>query len=197
MAARTFPSVGQSPIDAYTTGRVPASYFEFAGTVTTGQEWHGNEIVAAPVLTSGSSFVGQNIVVTPTGTSGSWVSGSYTKVAINPSTFIAGGYISAAEFELAISGTLQTCDFGVIALDGNQSNTFSPVMPRGAYILLNDFGATEIPNLFRLMGFTTGADTDTTSLFAATTTGAAVSHTLKIMVGTTPYWIMVSNTQSG
>lgn len=188
--ARTFPTIGQSPIDAYTTGRVPASYFEFAGTITTGQEWHGNEIVAAPVLTSGSSYVGQNIVVTATGTSGSWVSGSFTKVAINPATFIAGGYVSAAEFELAISGTLQTCDFGVIVLDGAQSNTFSPTMPRGAFILVNDWGATEIPNFVRLSSTSVGsADT---SLFA-TKSGATVSHTLKMMVGTTSYWIMVSN----
>jgi len=194
--ARTFPSVGQSPIDAYTSGKIPASYFEFAGTITAGEEWHHNEIVCAPVLTAGSSFVGQNIVVNAIGISGSWVSGSFTKVAIDPATFVGGGYISAAEFELAISGTLQTCDFGVIVLDGAQSNTFSPVMPRGSFILINDWGDTKIPNFVRVMNQSVGSDGDTTSMFAASDSTRVSTHTLKIMVGTTPYWILCSSAQT-
>ncbi len=188
--ARTFPTDGQSPIDAYTTGEVPASYFEFAGTIETGEEWHGNEIVAAPVLTSGSSFVAQNIVVTATGTSGSWVSGSYTKVVWDPATFVAGGYISAAEFELNVTGTAQSCDFGVLVLDGNQANTYA--MQRGAYIMVNDFGATEITNLFRLTGFTVGTKS-ATSLWS-TNVATTATHHLRIMIETTPYYIMLTNT---
>ncbi len=193
--ARTFPTVGQSPIDAYTTTKVPATYFETAiSSVTTGEEWHGNEIVCTTVLTSGSSYVGQNIVVTATGASGSWLTGSYTKVVYPANTLTSQGYVCAAEFEVNCTGTLQPGDFGVIVLDGNNANTF--VMPRTAWLWMNDFGATPIRNLFRLSGISAGSDGDTTSLFAASTSGATLTHSLKFMVGTTPYWIMCSNAQT-
>jgi hypothetical protein len=167
------------------------------GTIT-GEE-HGVDIVNTGTLSSGDSIVGLNIVTTPAGTAGTWASGIYAKV-VQGTTKRVNGYLSVAELELSIAGTYNPSDLAVLVLNSTITNTALVNCTHKGYIWLRDYGtdggaalgSTSMPNLFIFMDQTIGADTDGASLLAANTI-ASSTHTIRFVVGTTPYYIMCAN----
>ena len=100
-----------------------------------------------------------------------------------------GGSISGAGNALrATLGGTATAPGGTLAVIQADTNFASGVtLPATAsFIRVTDSGAGtgKITNLFNLP-----------SALVPTKTAAAVSHTIKIMVGSTPYYLMVSNAQ--
>lgn len=157
-----------------------------AARAISGEE-HAFDVTMAGVCSSGDSMVGGNFAVTPTGTAATWVSGIYAKVT-QGATKAVNGYISAAEFEVVNSAD-SVSDWFLLVL--NASNSGAQQGSHSSYIALRDYGSTDIQSfLWVSTDFTIGSSA--TDLIA-TKTSAAVSHVLRIIVGSTPYWIMVSN----
>jgi hypothetical protein len=163
-------------------------------------EVHAFDLKATGSTRSGGSIVGHNIVLTTAGTAGTWASAIYAKVTEGTTKNI-NGYISAAELELAIGGTYNPSDLGVLVLNSTITNTNLGNCTHKAYIYLRDYGtdsgaalgSTSMPNLFWFGDQTIGSDSDGASLLAANTI-ASSTHTIRFLIGTTPYYIMCANT---
>jgi hypothetical protein len=168
------------------------------GTLVSG-EVHVSDFAASGALLSGKGLVAQNIVLTTKGTAGSWACGLYVKI-VEGTTKNVNGYLNAAEFELSVAGTYNPSDMCVLALNSTLTNTAMSNCSHPAYIYLRDYGtaggaalgATSMNNLFWFGDQTIGADADGASLLAANTI-AANTHTIRFLIGNTPYYIMCSN----
>lgn len=160
-----------------------------AGTVT--GEVHGMELDYTGTLSSGDSLVGLNVATTTAGTAGTWVSGIYAKV-IQGATKNVNGYLCAAEFE-TINSANNVSDNFVLVLNSNNSGG-----QRGqheSYIALRSYGSLAANSFLWIEDQTIGADNDTTSLVAANNPTAA-THTLRIIIDDTAYYIMLCNAAS-
>lgn len=168
--ARTFPAAGQSPIDVYMTGLRPCAHLE-----------------AVPILVAGSEYIGLNIAVTPTGASGNWVTSIFAKVTYG-ATLLSQGYIDVAEFELVSTNT-SPCYCFALGLNFNSAATD----PHSAFIALRDYGAAPCKNVFYLgTEIEAAVGTKADVLFSTNVAGDATHH-LRIMIGATKYYIMLSN----
>lgn len=154
----------------------------------TGEE-HAMDITYTGILSSGDSLVGLNVAVVPTGTAAAWVSGIYAKVT-QATTKSVSGYISAAELEVVQSGTYNPADWAVLVLNSNNS-IVSGSQAAAAYIFLRDYGSVALPTLLRFYDATI-AITDKTTLLS-TSAALASTHTIRMLIGTTPYWILLNN----
>jgi len=149
-------------------------------------EQHGTDLDVAGKLSSGDSLVGLNVTVTPTGTAGTWVSGIYAKVT-QGNTKAVNGYISGAELEV-INTANNVSDNFVLVLNSNSSGN-----QRGqheSYIALRSYGTKAANSFIWIEDQTIGADNDVTSLIAANNPTAA-THTIRIIVDDTAYYLMV------
>jgi len=169
-----------------------AGYFNVnAGTIT--GEKHGWSMINTGTLSSGDSLVGANIVTTAAGSAASWVSGLYVKAT--QASKVVNGYLCAAEFELT-SVAANASDNSVIVLNSTSNHTGSPPACT-PYITLREYGTTPANVLFRVFGDSgqTGTLSATTM---ATTAGAAFEancdYAFRVMVGSTPYWLLASST---
>jgi len=183
---RTLPTAGMSPIDVYSTAVRPCGYFEHVFT-DDGTERHTIEIVSTATMASGGNYAGLNIAVTTAGTAATWVSPLYCKVT-QGTTKNVNGYLCAAEFEV-VNGAANVSDNFVLVL--NYQNNGSGHGSHESYIALRDYGSLAA-NSFLWIADATVASGDATALVSSKTS-AAVSHTLRIIVGSTNYWIMLSN----
>jgi len=183
-------------------GATSGAYFEYdesadrvnvvtaAARVISGEE-HAVDINMNGTLSSGDSMVGLNVAVTPTGTAGMWVSAIFAKVTQGTTKHV-NGYLCAAELELNITGTYNPSDWAVLVLNSGDNNTGGQV--HSSYILFRDYGTSEPEQVFRFYDASVGT-TNGTSLFSSASAGWEdnCTHTMRIMVGTTPYWILLSN----
>ena len=168
------------------------------GTLVSG-ETHISDMAASGTLSSGKGLVAQNIVLTTKGTAGSWACGLYVKT-IEGTTKNVNGYLNAAEFELSVAGSYNPSDMCVLALNSTLTNTAMSNCSHPAYIYLRDYGtaggaalgATSMNNLFWFGDQTIGSDTDGASLLAANSI-AISTHTIRFLIGSTPYYIMCAN----
>jgi len=168
------------------------------GTSVSGEK-HLSDFAFSGSLTSGLYLVAQNIVLTTAGTAGSWACGLYVKT-VEGTTKNVNGYLNAAEFELSVAGTYSPSDMCVLALNSTLTNTAMANCSHPAYIFLRDYGtaggaalgATSMNNLFWFGDQTIGADNDATSLLAANSI-AISTHTIRFLIGNTPYYIMCAN----
>ena len=183
---RTLPTAGMSPIDVYSTAVRPCGYFEHVFT-DDGTERHTIEVVSTATMASGGNYAGLNIVVTTGGTAATWVSPLYCKV-VQGSTKNVNGYLCAAEFEMTNSAANESAN-AVIVL--NSSNSGANKNAQSAFIFLRDYGSSQCQNFLWIADSTMGSGSATS--LVSSKTSAAVSHTLKIYIGSTPYWIMLSN----
>jgi len=150
-------------------------------------ESHGLSVTSTGTLESGENLVGVNSVTTPAGTGANWVSGVYGKVDQNGD--YVTGYISGGEFEVDNSSATAQNEMFPLVLDSNSA----AYHPNSAYIWGQDFGAAKMPNLLKITGTTIGtgnmvqtsADTDFVS-----------THSLKIMINGTAYYIPISTSQA-
>lgn len=179
--------LGLAPIERFDAF---APIYLSVGTSTTpisGEE-HALDVDYAGLCSSGDSMVGLDVSVTPAGSAATWVSGIFAKVN-QTSTKAVSGYLCAAELEINLGGSYNPSDWAVLVLNSNDDNTGSN--SNNAVILVRDYGNREPANFVRLYDTTPGSGSPT-ALFTAETSGT-LSHLLRIMVGTTPYWIMVTD----
>ena len=172
------------------------------GTNVSGEK-HINDFAFTGTLTSGLYLSAQNIILTTQGTAGSWACGLYVKT-VEGTTKNVNGYINAVEFEVSVAGTYSPSDICVMALNSTITNTALANCTHKAYMFLRDYGtaggaalgATSMPNLFWFGDQTIGNDGDTASLLTATSSAPTVTHMIRFIIGTTPYWINCSNAQT-
>jgi hypothetical protein len=175
-----------------------------AGTAlgtTPATEDHAIEINHTGTQISAGGCVGLNIVETTAGTAGAWSCGIYAKV-VEGTTKNVNGYLNAAEFELSVAGTYNPSDMCVMALNSTITNTAMANCSHPAYIYLRDYGtdggtyggSTSMKNLFWFGDQTiSGSDQDAAALLAPNTI-ATSTHTIRFLIGSTPYYIMCANT---
>ena len=188
--ARTFPTVGISPIDAYVTDDRPAAYFEQVVTLPDTTLVNTVKIVSTPTMISSGVAVGLRVAIAPAGTLGSVVDALYVSFT-EDTTKRVWGYFSAAEFELVMGAAAHDlASHAVLVLDYMSGNTSGTVAENHAYIMFREYSSgTKCKNLFSLPDATDVAG----GIFEAVAQ-ADSDHGLRIMVGSTPYWIMLSDT---
>lgn len=163
-----------------------------AARAISGEE-HLVDLTYGGTVAASDSMVGLNIAVTPTGVTANatWIAGIFAK--ITQSTDSTTGYLSAAEFEVNITGAYNTCDYCVMALNSNDRNTGN--QPTSSWIWFCDYGTREPDTLFNLRQTSAGT-TDPTVIFSTVSGGfeANCDYTIRVAVGATPYWILCSST---
>ena len=155
-----------------------------AGAIPAGVERHNVEITASGEMASGSGLVGLNIALTPIGTAGAWASAIYAKV-VQGTTKRVNGYISGVEIEVVNTNT-NPSDWFPLVLNANSVANGQ----HSAYIALRTYGSLALNQFLWIEDQTIGADNDVTSLVAANNPTAA-THTLRIMIDDTAYYIML------
>jgi len=158
-----------------------------AGSITT-TETHGMDIVYAGTYTTGG-VVGLNVITTGKGTASNWSAAAYFQFVLATTNYVTG-YAVAGEFEIKTSGTANAGDVACIMLDSNVSRAGSECQ---SYIMLQDFGTQATNNFLYGMGIAT-ATADATKLFSTAAAPRTHTHSLRIRMGATPYWIMCSTT---
>lgn len=159
-----------------------------AGTISGAGESHGLDMVTTGTLGSGGVLVGGNFAVTTAGTAGEWVSGIYAKV-IQGTTKNVNGYISGAEFEVVNTNT-DASDWFPLVLNANSVDNGA----HSSYIGLRSYGTTALNSLLWIEDQTIGTTSETS--LVSTGIKAASTHTLRIIIDDTPYWILLSNDQN-
>jgi len=188
--ARTFPTAGQSPIDAYNTQVRPSVYIEHVVT-DDGTERHNVELVSTATMASGGNYVNLNITTTTAGTAAAWVSGIYSKIT-QGSTKNVNGYFCAAEFELVNSAANESANFVLVL---NASNSGANVSGQSAFIAFREYGSTARRDLFWLgTEIEDAVGTKSATTLFSTNVATVATHHLRITVGATPYYIMLTNT---
>ena len=157
-----------------------------AGSITT-TETHGMDIAYTGTYTTGS-LVGLNVITTGKGTASNWCSAGYFQMVLATTNYVTG-YAVAGEFEIKTSGTANAGDVACIMLDSNVSRAGAECQ---AYIMLQDFGSVATNNFIYGLGLT-AVSASATALFSASV-AKTHSHSLRIRIGSTPYYIMCTST---
>ncbi len=158
-------------------------------TAITGEQ-HAFDVDFTGACSSADSMVAGNFVCTPTGTGATWCSGIYAK-AVQASKAV-DGYISAAEFEVAHSGTWAASKYCILCLNANDTRTGS--MQEGtAYIWLREYGSVTMNTLFNFYDASI-ATNDESALVSTLAGDQTASHTIRCLFGDTPVWILCSTT---
>ena len=170
------------PIVVTTAGNINSSYA--TTSATTGDTRLSYNKLTFTAAGSGETLRAFSVVNTGTAAVGGTVNGAHISMEVD-----TGGAISGAGNALrATLGGTATSPGGTLAVIQADTNFASGVtLPATAsFIRVTDSGAGtgKITNLFNLP-----------SALVPAKTAAAVTHTIKIMVGSTPYYLMVSNAQ--
>ena len=100
------------------------------------------------------------------------------------------GYACAGEFEMKTTGVANAGNSYCIMLDSNISTTSSECQ---AFIAIQDFGSVATNNFLYGLGMSP-ATNDGSKIFSTCSTGKTHTHSLRIRIGATPYWIMCTST---
>jgi len=157
-----------------------------AGSITT-TETHGMDIVYTGTYTTGG-IVGLNVITTGKGTASNWSAAGYFQFVLATTNYVTG-YACAGEFEIKTSGTANAGDVACIMLDSNISRAGSECQ---SYIMLQDFGSVATNNFIYGLGLT-AVVASPTALFCASA-AKTHSHSLRMRIGSTPYYIMCTST---
>lgn len=180
-------------------GATTGAYFEYdesadrcniigtSSRAISGEE-HLVDLTYGGTLSSGDGMVGLNVAVTPSGTAAAWVSGIYAKVT-QGATKAVNGYISAAELEV-INAAANVSDWFVLVL--NAQNNGANQGSHSSYIALRDYGSLDIASLLWVGDHSIG--TNDTAVLMSSTGAKTHSHSIRFIVGSTPYWIMCTST---
>ena len=170
------------PIVVTTSGNINSSYA--TTSATSGDTRLAYDKLTFTAAGSGETIRAFSVVTTTTAAVGGTINGAHISLEVDGSGKISGAG-NAIRATLGGTQTAQTGTLAVIQADTNFAS--GVILPASAsFIRVTDSGAGtgKITNLFNLP-----------SALVPTKTAAAVSHTIKIMVGTTPYYLMVSDTQ--
>jgi hypothetical protein len=160
------------------------------GAVPAGVEEHGLDIALVGVMAATSGLVGLNVAVAPTGGLGSWRCAIFGRTTLSVAS--PQGYLDAAEFELAIGAVAVNPDYNVLSLN-LIDNGLNPqnCAPHSCYIAMHKYGTNPARAVLYFDGDAVQAH-DLTSLLCSTADKAA-THAMRILIGDTPYWILMSS----
>lgn len=153
----------------------------------TGEE-HGLAVSYTGTLSSGDSLVAGNFICTPEGTGGVWASGIYAK-AVQGATKAVNGYLSGAEFEV-VNAADNVSDWFPLILNANNSG--AQMGTHASFIALRDYGSLELNSMLWFGDQSIGTKSNTV-LLTTFADGAHISHAIKMRIGDTDYWLLVSN----
>lgn len=188
--ARTFPSIGVSPLDAYITDARPGLYIEQVITLPSTSTVFAARIKQYPTVISGGKMRGLSVLVEALAGSGGASLIGITGIAEQDTTKRVDGYMAGGAFTV-ISGAAQAGAMYCVELT-YKNTASSPGQPieSHAYIGLRDYSTTvDCSNIFYFVDASPSADDD---VIFATQTSWSVSHTLRMRVGSTTYYIGVS-----
>jgi len=147
-----------------------------------------------PTMVSGATTRGLQVLSEClAGSAGSYMVG-ITGIAEQGSTAAITGVMAAGCFSLinsAHSGCLKTC------VEMTWKNTGSADYSKSAYMLLREYsgaGGDKVKQLFSFPDHTTEMAAESDTAIVSTLTEGDSTHGIKIVVGTTPYWIMCTST---
>jgi len=188
--ARTFPTVGVSPIDVYNVDDRPCAYFEQVITLPDTTQVDAVKVVGTPTMIASSQYVGIESAVAPVGTSGAWAASIFAKMT-QDSTKRITGYLCAGEFELNNSAPLASA-MACLVLNWNNSAT-DAVGGNQAYIILRDYSSgTNVVNLFEMTDATIGSNVKT-DLISTSTSDVTATHCVRFTVANVAYYFLVSS----
>jgi len=170
MAERTFPTAGISPIDSY-----------LAPTFVQGE------------ITLPAGYFG----VFPTSSSyrAGYCNALYAIVDLGTGEPAVSGRTAVIEAKLHIGASSSAPgNISCLCLDWNNESTY-PGEIGGAYILCRE-RSTGVQQQRNILHFSdiTPATTDGSKLFSTDTGTPSQTHSLRFVVGVTPYWFMVTST---
>ena len=149
---------------------------------------YGDTVTFTGVMTSSKDAVAENIVLNTAGSSGNWAAALYAQVKQGTTKNVTG-YLTAAEFEVTLGAVTNVSEWAVMTLNSSDSNTSGSVR---SYIWLRDYGSLAMNALFRFSDQSIATTTKTVLL--STSGDLTSSHTIRILIGSTPYWILLNAT---
>jgi len=192
--ARTFPDLGQSPIDAYMTTSRPCAWFEQVFTIPDTETCRAVKVVGTPTMIASSKYAGITSLVCPIGTGATWV-GAIQAHLSQDTVKACNGYMAAGLFSIE-NAVDSPCSAAVISLSWKNKATtgFGGVMH--SFIQFREYSTVgyQCKCLFEL------TDTDATAAASATTmvcqmgNATTCSHVIRISCNGVPYWIMMDST---
>lgn len=206
MTERTLPTsaggiYGMSPIDGYLSNdERPVAYFEHNLDETLNDYMTTVEVVTNCNIETLGMVQGLNVTVTLGSSSwrGSTACAIYAKVDLGAISCSISGRTSVIEARLDIPSTTITGTVtgrtSCLCLDFSNTLDTWPDVAGCSYILLRDrsSGARQMNTLLDFMDFTAVAASSTKIFVESTDTGS--THRIRMMSGTTPYWIMCTST---
>jgi hypothetical protein len=170
------------PIVVTTSGNISQSYA--TTSATSGDTRLSYNKLTFTAAGSGETLRAFSVVNTGTAAVGGTINGAHISMEVDSAGAISGAG-NALRATLGGTATTQTGTLAVIQADTNFGAGVT-VPSSASFIRVTDSGTTTgaITNLFNLP-----------SALVPAKSAAAVTHTIKIMVGSTPYYLMVSNAQ--
>ena len=194
--ARTFPTVGVSPIDVYNTAVRPGAYFEHVVTLD-GTARYSVQLVGTPTFKQTGDYVNLWIETTPAGTLGTWATSIFAK--ITQSVESVDGYICAAEFEVNKSGSITNRQYGVIVL--NNGNNIAGAQSSSAFIVCREYGSNVLNALVKFGDNASYSASASTAVAVSAAADGAATHKVRCIVTiagvATPLWLLATTTVPG
>jgi hypothetical protein len=160
--------------------------------------WHSGALhcksieIGSPSIALGATDqVGTGIQLNTNGAGRTWAAGIFANITQGTTKNVTG-YLTAAEFEVKLSAVTNMSEWAVMTLNSWDNNAVGSFR---TYIWLRDYGSMKMNSLLRFSDAAIGLDGDVVSLIAVTNSAAA-THTIRMTIGSTPYWILVSSAQT-
>lgn len=157
--------------------------------------WHSGAVhcksieIGSPSIAMGANDqVGTGIQLNTNGTGRTWAAGIFANIT-QGTTKNVSGYLTAAEFEVKLSAVTYMSEWSVMTLNSWDNNTVGSYR---TYIWLRDYGSMKMDSLLRFSDASIA--TATKSALLSTSADLTSSHVIRILIGTTPYWILLNAT---
>jgi hypothetical protein len=155
--------------------------------------WHSGKVhckeitVGVTPALGATDQIGVGTSLVTTGTGRNWAAGIFAGI-VQGTTKNVSGYLTAAEFEVKLSAVSNVSEWAVMTLNSWDNNTVGSYR---TYLWFRDYGSLKMNSLIRF----SDASIETTSKASLLSTAGALAstHTIRMLIGTTPYWILVNN----
>ena len=189
--ARTFPTIGVSPIDVYNTQVRPGAYFEHVVTLD-GTARYNVQLVGTPTFNQTGDYANLWVETTPAGTLGTWASSIFAKITQTVES--VDGYICAAEFEVNKSGSITNRIYGIIVL--NNGNNIAGAQSFSAFIMCREYGSNVLNALVKFGDNASYSATASTTVVVSAATDGVATHKVRFITTiagvATPMWFLAT-----
>jgi hypothetical protein len=157
--------------------------------------WHSGAVhcksieIGSPSIALGATDqVGTGVQLNTNGIGRNWAAGIFANITQGTTKNVTG-YLTAAEFEVKLSAVTNMSEWSVMTLNSWDNNAVGSYR---TYIWLRDYGSLAMNSLLRFSDAVVA--TTTKSALLSTSGDLASSHTIRVLFGTTPIWILCNST---